>query len=164
MCLRRGNVAIKVIHQHHLCNWLWGNEVCGTLCIWHMWVYPWEHMAVLTCKQAQMFHTNIKRLLRAYSFYLQSLRGLEQEAWHNIIQLNHLNTHYKWLEIDEDMESTCKKNNPIGLWQIQRENLIKIKSHMCVCVSTFKETTCALPKAFLCWRHFEAVSGSSIAS
>lgn len=62
-------------------------------------------MAILTCKQAQMFHKNIKSLLLAYSFYSHS-REFSRKNYTTsyIIQLHRLNTHENWLEIDEDME------------------------------------------------------------
>lgn len=70
------------LHQsstlHH--QWLEGKEACVTLCYtrqrFHMRVYHRKHMAPLTANQAQMFHENIKRLLLAYSFYPQQLRGV----------------------------------------------------------------------------------------
>lgn len=70
-------------------------------------------MATLTRKHVQMFHKNIKSLLLAYSFYRQSLRGSSRRLFtvSYIIQLNHLNT-LKWVDIDEDMDGTCKEKQP----------------------------------------------------
>lgn len=66
-------------------------------------------MAPLTANQTQMFHENIKRLLLAYSFYPQQLRGVYQEALSNISDssIHHQHMQERWLETGESVDNAC---------------------------------------------------------